>query len=149
MVSWKLIDHFEWGHLVSKIIFKIFKSYNTLGVWPYPLTSIYHRNMILSHIWPTIRSQYDISHMAPTVGMEQSVTARYAETCDQEHCTLVTTNTTMGDINGCVISNMFLHCKCEMYSGLRESPWVTVCLFVCIMYRIVSLFENMHCDLHH
>ena len=102
-----------------------------------------------NRLWPWYNMyRYNTSYMATPVRVGQSVTARYAESCDQEHCTVMTTTTPMGDIKIFMFSSMFLRCEYEIYSSLREVFAGYVLFVVYILHRIVSLCENVCRDLY-
>ena len=96
-----------------------------------------------NRLWPWYNMyRYNTFYMATPVRVGQSVTARYAESCDQEHCTVMTTTTPMGDIKIFMFSSMFLRCEYEIYSSLREifAGYVLFVVLNCIvLYHCVKI----------
>ena len=66
--------------------------------------------------------RYDTSPMATAVGVGQSVTAKCAEICDQEHCTFLITCTPIDNVKCYVISSMFLCSVHENHRTCRTFP---------------------------
>ena len=69
--------------------------------------------------------------------VEQSMTSRCAETCDQEHRTLVTATTPMGNIKSCVISNMFLWMLNILWFAWSFTGYVLLVGIYIVLYCII------------